>query len=126
MRHALFNLLLVSVSSVSSVVNAGEQLLLEAEAFNAAPTAPGWTAKPWGTNYYTATFANTFLSRKAYLGAPAQTDRAEARLDVTVPAAGKYLALIRYESVYRHQTRFRLHIVQNDKTKLDRQYGARE
>src|SRR5256885_8742658 len=67
-------------------------IVAEAEAFKVI--SPGWEAKAWGTNYYAATMANTFLSRKAYLGAPEQCDRAEATMDVTVPKAGAYLALV--------------------------------
>src|SRR4051794_35123974 len=59
-------------------------LVCEAEEFQVAGTG-GWQAKPWGTNYYVATFANSFLSRKAYLGAPEQCDRSEATLRAQVP-----------------------------------------
>ena len=43
-----------------------------------------------------------------------------------VPAAGQYLALVRYEAVYRFETQFRVTITQNDKTVLNRLYGARK
>src|SRR5687767_7729046 len=55
-------------------------ILAEAEEFRA--TDPGWRARPWGENYYCATFANAFLSRKAFLGAPEQGARTSATLDV--------------------------------------------
>src|SRR5688572_18669806 len=41
-------------------------VIAEAEEFEVRQ--PGWQVRPWGTNYYAATFANCFLSRKAYLG----------------------------------------------------------
>jgi hypothetical protein len=83
-------------------------ILCEAEEFHIQ--SPGWQAKPFGTNYFAATFANCFLSRKAYLGAPEQCDKTVASIEVQVPKAGKYLALIRYESCYRFETQFRLQI----------------
>ncbi|HMF17175.1 MAG TPA: hypothetical protein VKE98_08210, partial [Gemmataceae bacterium] len=99
-------------------------ILCEAEEFRVE--SPGWQAKPFGTNYFAATFANCFLSRKAYLGAPEQCDKTVASIEVQVPKAGRYLALIRYESCYRFETQFRLQIEQGGKTKLDRLYGARD
>lgn len=100
-------------------------LLAEAEEFRSAGS-DGWQARPWGENYYAATFANAFLSRKAYLGAPEQGQRSAASIAVNVPAAGKYLALVRYEAVYRFQTQFRLIVEQGGQKKLDRLYGARD
>ncbi|MEX0712564.1 MAG: hypothetical protein WD278_09455, partial [Pirellulales bacterium] len=99
-------------------------LIAEAEEFQVSQ--PGWQARPWGTNYYAATFANSFLSRKAYLGAPEQCDRSAATIEVQVPAAGRYLALVRYEAAYRFETQFRVEIEQNGKMVLDRLYGARD
>jgi hypothetical protein len=86
--------------------------------------SPGWRALPYGTNYYAATFANTFLSRQAYLGAPEHGPLTEAGVDIRVPTAGRYLALVRYEAAYRFETRFRLRIEQANQTRLDRLYGS--
>jgi hypothetical protein len=99
-------------------------VFIEAEDFE--PGNSEWQALKAGDNYYHATFANTFLSRKAFLGAPEQCDRAVAAHEVHVPAPGRYLALVRYEAVYRFETQFRLRIEQNGRTLLDRLYGARE
>jgi len=99
-------------------------LVCEAEEFQVR--SPGWQAKRWGENYYAATFANTFLSRKAFLGAPEQGESSEATIRVQIPAAGRYLALVRYEAAYRFETRFRVVIEQNGRTVLDRLYGARK
>jgi hypothetical protein len=98
-------------------------LICEAEEFQVV--RPGWQAKRWGENYYAATFANSFLSRKAFLGAPEQCDRSVATIGVKVPRAGKYLALVRYEAAYRFETQFHLQVEQNGILKLDRLYGAR-
>ena len=98
-------------------------LLVEAEEFT--PANEAWAAKPWGENYYAATFANSFLSRKAYLGADEQAEGA-ATIRVRVPKAGRYLVLVRYEAAYRFETQFRVRVEQNGKAPLDRLYGARK
>src|ERR1043166_4024185 len=99
-------------------------ILAEAEEFQLVSANDGWRAKPFGTNYYAATFANSFLSRKAYLGAPEQCAHNVAEITVNVPKAGKYLALVRYEACYRFETQFRLQVEQKGTKKLDRLYGA--
>ena len=99
----------------------------EAEEFQSAqPTQPGWKAQRWGENYYAATLANSFLSRKAFLGAPEQCDEAIAAINIDVNEAGQYLVLVRYEAVYRFETQFRVQIEQNGKRIFDRLYGARK
>ncbi len=102
----------------------GDTIICEAEEFQAVK--PGWRAEKYGANYYVGTFGNTFLSRKAFLGAPEQCPRSAASLRVEIPLAGHYLALVRYEAAYRFETRFRLVIEQQGRTKFDRLYGARE
>lgn len=104
---------------------AGGLIVCEAEEFRVRD-AKGWKAAAWGENYYAATFANSFLSRKAFLGAPAECEETVASVNVEVPAAGRYLVLARYEAAYRFQTQFRIRIEQGGKTVLDRLYGARE
>jgi len=98
-------------------------LLVEAEEFQ--PLKPGWTSKKWGENYYAATFANSFLSRKAYLGAGEQAE-CGATIKVKVPKAGRYLVLARYEAAYRFETQFRVRVEQKGRRVLDRLYGARK
>ncbi len=103
------------------VAAADTNLYVEAEE---CTVGGAWQALPWGRNYYAATFANTFMSRQAYLGAPPQCDVSESRIDVVVPEAGDYLLLARYESPYRFETRFRVTIEQTGKTAFDRMYGG--
>ena len=100
------------------------KILCEAEEFQVE--SPGWEARNWGTNYYAATIANTFLSRKAYLGAPEQCEETVATREAQVLTAGRYLALVRYEAAYRFETQFRLRIEQGGEVRLDRVYGARD
>ena len=101
-------------------------LICEAEEFRPAKTTGGWKAGRWGENYYAATFANSFLSRKAFLGAPEQCDNAAASIDVDIARAGRYLVLVRYEAAYRFETQFRVQVVQGGRTLVDRLYGARK
>ncbi len=100
-------------------------ILCEAEEFQPVGK-DGWQARPWGENYYVATFANSFLSRKGFLGAPEQCAHALATLEIEVPRAGRYLALVRYEACYRFETQFTLRVEQNGVKKLDRRYGGTE
>ena len=99
-------------------------IFCEAEEFQIQK--PGWKAAKWGENYYAATLANTFLSRKAFLGAPAQCADTLATINVDVKEAGRYLVLVRYEAAYRFETQFRVMVTQGGKTGLDRLYGARD
>ncbi|GIW82980.1 MAG: hypothetical protein KatS3mg105_4787 [Gemmatales bacterium] len=99
-------------------------LICEGEEFQVR--SPGWQAKPFGTNYYAATFANSFLSRQAFLGAPEQCEESAATIQVDVPKAGKYLVLVRYEAAFRFETQFRVRIEQQGQRVLDRLYGARD
>ncbi|QDU96846.1 beta-galactosidase trimerization domain-containing protein [Lignipirellula cremea] len=99
----------------------------EAEEFQPiAPQAEGWQAKPFGENYYAATFANCFLSRQAFLGAPAQCEESVATINVDIQEAGRYLVLVRYEAAYRFETQFRVQVEQKGKKVVDRLYGARK
>ncbi|MEO2013923.1 MAG: beta-galactosidase trimerization domain-containing protein [Fuerstiella sp.] len=99
-------------------------IFCEAEEFKIEQ--PGWAAGYWGQNYYAATFANSFLSRQAFLGAPENCDETAASINVNVKVAGKYLVLVRYEAAYRFETQFKVKIEQGGQTKLDRLYGARK
>ena len=97
----------------------------EAEEFRVR--AAGWQAKPWGENYYANMGGNTFLSRKAFLGAPEQVrGTARATLTVDVQEAGRYLVLARYEACYRFETQFTITVEQNGRRVFSRLYGARQ
>lgn len=101
--------------------------IAEAEEFQVqGKNKDGWEAKRFGENYYAATFANSFLSRQAFLGAPADCEETVAELSVDIKQAGRYLVLVRYEAAYRFETQFRVQVEQAGKTVLNRQYGARK
>lgn len=99
-------------------------IFCEAEEFSVGKS--GWRAGVWGENYYAATLANTFLSRKAFLGAPAECEETVASIKVDVKEAGRYLTLVRYEAPYRFASEFRVKVEQGGQIKLDRLYGAKD
>lgn len=109
---------------VANPVNA-QPIVAEAESFVPDKEAPGWKAGQWGENMYAATIANTFLSRKAFLGASETAQGAIATQEINVPTAGEYLALVRYEAASGFQTQFKLRVEQHGKV-WERLYGARE
>ena len=101
----------------------GGAIFAETEQFQIE--AGDWQALRWGDNYYCATMANTFLSRKAFLGTPEQCAHSVASAKMRIETTGRYLVLVRYEAVYRFETQFRVRIYQGGKTVFDRLYGAR-
>jgi hypothetical protein len=102
--------------------------IAEAEEFQPTDSneTSGWTPQRLGQNYYAATFANAFLSRKAFLGAPAQCAETIASLDVEIAEAGRYLVLARYEAAFRFETRYEIEILQNGERVFRRNYGGRD
>src|SRR4051794_30032557 len=83
------------------IEQAGSERMIVCEAEEFRPGGAGWKPKKYGENYYAATFADTFLSRKAFLGAPEQCEPARASYRVQIRSTGRYLALVRYEAAYR-------------------------
>jgi len=123
-RVRLMNVALLGVALAGVWVARAEaaKVFLEAEEF--VVQKGDWQAKDWGTNYYCSTFANSFLSRQKYLGAPEQGEESVAVRDFDVPADGTYRVLIRYEACWRFQTIFGARIEQGGKTVFQRDYGA--
>ena len=124
LRHLLLVCGCCSVAMDFNVAASEIPLIFEAEEFQVVPGA--WQRQAYGENYYVGTFANTFLSRKAFLSAPERCRRSLATFRAVIPKAGEYLALVRYEAAYRFETRFRLRIEQGGLVRMDRGYGARE
>ena len=88
----------------------------------------GWTAKQWGHggNYFASTVNNVFMSRRAFLHAPANaTSDTAAHGAVTVAEDGEYIVLVRYEALYRFETGFKVLVTQGGKTLLSKIYGRR-
>jgi hypothetical protein len=98
-------------------------LVLEAEEFTSVTS--GWLRKPWGENFYCSTFANTFLSRKAYLSAPKESKDAGASQTLEVPNDGEYLILTRYELPHQREALFKISIKQAGETVYEQLYGSK-
>jgi len=89
------------------------RLIAEAEDFDVVKG--DWTVVPYGENYFASTFAITFLSRMACLGAPAQVAEGEdavAAQRVAIPHAGEYRVLVRYEQPHLFSAEFAVEIEQ--------------
>jgi len=94
-------LVLIVVVWVCAVAVGGQKplrLFIEGEDFHVV--GGDWKVVPYPENYFASTFAVTFLSRMACLGAPAQLPpghEAKARCEIQVPRAGRFLVFARYE-----------------------------
>ncbi|MFO0798077.1 MAG: hypothetical protein U0804_11430 [Gemmataceae bacterium] len=92
------------------------RLLAEAEDFT--PKSPGWQVVPYRENYFAGTFAVTFLSRMACLGAPEQLPAgttAVAEQVVNVPYADSFELLARYEQPLDFSVEFAVEVEQAGK-----------
>lgn len=90
------------------------RLFAEAEDFRV--TSPGWKVIPFRENYFACTFAITFLSRMAALGAAEQLplgQTAVAEQEVRIPYDDSYEVLVRYEQPYNFSCEFTLEVEQN-------------
>ena len=92
----------VAVALWAAVMAAGGQkplrLFIEGEDFQVVDGP--WSVVPYPQNYFASTFAVTFLSRMACLGAPAQLPpgrQAKARRQIVIPRAGRFMVFARYE-----------------------------
>ena len=106
--------------------------LPEGENFTASAGAQ-WQPKAWADDggLFASTVANTFMSRRAYLHAPANVSADDvARAKFSVSKTGSYSVLARYESGYRFQMPFRLEITKGSSIEAEpifaRTYGFRE
>ena len=87
------------------------RILAEAEDFTIKQGA--WDVVPYRENYFAATFAISFLSRGACLGAPAQVERpALASQKIDVPEDGVYQVMARYEQPFNFSVEFSVSVEQ--------------
>jgi hypothetical protein len=103
----------------------GEYVVVEAEDFDTS-AAPSWSPAKWGIDpsYYCGAVMNVFMSRRAYLTAPAAaTDIAPASATIIVPKAGKWQLMARYEALNRFDSNFRVTLSQKGVKKMDTVYG---
>ena len=100
------------------------RLLAEAEDFRVQRGA--WQVVPYRRNYYATTFAISFLSRMACLGAPAQVTQGQdavAEQVVDVPVAAEYRVAARYEQPQDFSAEFAVEIEQGGKALYRRTFG---
>jgi hypothetical protein len=112
-------LALAALVAVGSAAQAQDKvpvrLFAEAEDFE---VKSGWRVMPYRDNYYACTFAVTFLSRMACLGAPEQFDegkKAVAEKVVNIPHADTYELLARYEQPFQFACEFTVEVEQGGK-----------
>lgn len=99
------------------------------EAENFTVLSGEWEARAWAHSpgYFASNSANDFLSRRAYLHAPAHAINGTlAASVVSIKGAGTYTVLLRYEALYRFETPVLVTVAQEGKVLLSRVYGYRE
>ncbi len=92
------------------------RLIAEAEDFT--PKGEGWQVVPYRENYFASTFAISFLSRMAALGAPEQLPAnatAIAEQVVQIPYADQFELMVRYEQPYNFSVEFTVEVEQAGK-----------
>ncbi len=118
MRRML--LALIALAILTPAARAQEKLpvRLFAEAEDFEVKSPGWRVMAFRDNYYASTFAVTFLSRMACLGAPeqiAEGKKAIAEKVVNIPYADTYEVLARYEQPFQFSCEFTVEVEQGGK-----------
>eukprot|EP01050_Picozoa_sp_SAG11_P006404 SAG11_NODE_495_length_8943_cov_274.008028_2_plen_200_part_00 len=119
--------------TISTAASAAETIFLEAE--NATvPTGSCWKPQIWSENYYSCTFldvfGSTFLSRKAFLGAPDSVTgpACVATMTAQVKHPGLFAPLVRFEPLCRtpacFETQFHLTVTQAGKVRFSSVYGS--
>jgi len=103
------------------------RILLEAEDFK--PEQGGWAVVPFRENFYCSTFAVSFLSRMACLGAPEQTEGGKdaiAAQAVQIPHDGAYTVMTRYELPWLFSVEHTVEIEQGGKVVYKETFGKLE
>ncbi len=108
--------------------NAQEKLpvRLFAEAEDFAVKSPGWSVLPNRDAYFSCTFAVTFHSRMACLGAPEQLPagkKAVAEKIVQIPYADTFDVMARYEQPFQFSCEFTVEVEQNGKVVASLPFG---
>ncbi len=120
--------LLLTLALLAPAAHAQEthpiRLIAEAEDFT-VEKGP-WQRVPYRENYFAGTFAITFLSRMACLGAPEQCAEAVATQRVEIPADGEFQVLARYEQPYNFSVEFTIEIDQGGRTMYKQPFGRLE
>ena len=113
-----------AVALAQQAAPAPVRLIAEAEDFKVEKGA--WRTVPYGENYFAATFAITFLSRMACLGAPEQVEKGEEAVAVQaveIPYEGDFHVMARYEQPYNFSVEFTIEIQQGGKPVFQQVFG---
>ncbi len=140
LRSRVFILLAAGVALLAPILRGAEEtaargqkaktltipyrIFAEAEDFKVEKGA--WKVVPYGENYFANTFAITFLSRMACLGAPGQVaagQEAVAVQEVNIAKATGYRVLARYEQPYGWSAEFTVEIEQAGKIVYRETFG---
>lgn len=100
------------------------RLLAEGEDFKVVKG--DWAVVPFRENYFASTFAITFLSRMACLGAPEQVEKgkeAVAEQKISLPRDGEFEVLARYEQPYDFSAEFTVEVEQKGKVLYKETFG---
>ena len=113
MKILISSVLLVLFATIA--VNAQKKpvrLIAEAEDFT---IKSGWKIVPFRENYFASTFAISFLSRMACLGAPEQLPTGQTAIAeqiVQIPYADQFELLVRYEQPYNFSVEITVEVEQ--------------
>src|SRR3954451_9674940 len=109
------SLLILLALLAAPVQGADKPVRLLAEAEDFTVEKGDWKVVPYRENYYASTFAVSFLSRMACLGAPEQVEagrEAVASQQVVIPSGGDYQVMARYEQPYNFSAEFVVEVEQ--------------
>lgn len=122
--------LLAVILTVGHAAEKSVRLIAEAEDFKVVSKGSfgkgDWQVVPYRENYFASTFAMTFLSRMACLGAPEQIEKGQesvAEQEVNIPYASTYEVLSRYEAPYNFSVEFTVEVEQKGKTVYSKLFG---
>lgn len=117
-RLSLFSLfVLLTGTTTLDIADAQDRkpVRLFAEAEDFTLKGDGWEVVPYRENYFASTFAVSFLSRMACLGAPEQLPTGQTTIAeqvVQIPYADQFEVLVRYEQPYNFSVEFTVEVEQ--------------
>ncbi len=118
--------LFMTLLPASQVAAADRPVRLLAEAEDFRVEKGPWKVVPFRENYFASTFAISFLSRMACLGAPAQVEKGQEAVavqEVDVPSPGEFSVLARYEQPFNFSVEFTVEVLQGGKSLFQQTFG---
>lgn len=123
---ATLAVLFTLIGTARSQTPARKPIRLIAEAEDFTIVKGPWKRVPYRENYYASTFAITFLSRMACLGAPEQVVKGQeaiATQAIDVPEAGDFHVLARFEQPIDFAVEFTIEVEQNGRSVYRQLFG---